>query len=312
MSVFASIGVYNRGSDWLIAFAGLFIVYLIVYPLYIFFLRYRHMRRIKHQLVTSMYNLPIKFTPVELAYIFSSKVKRPQMYATLLDLANRSILVMHKNHGRVMVGVGPKVEKNLNSYEILLIDQVNINYEPIDIDKVFDGFTRYEPKSGNVISGSRQYVFWWLVRDTLRARSIIQKKLSKRYAVMLLLFGVLGSLSVCVLSVSIIRFFQMINGGEVDISRLGQSIYASMSFWLIAIVPMIFISFGLLKYRGLMLGRDWIMTDTYRRYLGQMDAFREFVRLTHKGTLKFESKDLYVESLAHTRPYAIACGYIKK
>jgi len=61
-----------------------------------------------------------------------------------------------------------------------------------------------------------------------------------------------------------------------------------------------------------MLGRDWIMTTKYRRYLGQIDAYREFVRMTHKGVLKFESKELYMESMASTRPYAIACGYIKK
>jgi hypothetical protein len=312
MSVFASIGVYNRESDWIIALAGLIFVFLIFYPSYILFVRYRHMRRIKHQLVTSMYNLPIKFTPVELAYIFSTKVKSSQLYATLLDLANRSVLVLHNDHGRVTATIGPKVDKNLHSFEKLLIDQIISKSEPANIDKILEGITSYEVKSGVKVSGSKNYVFWWLLRDTLRTRNIIQKKLSKRYAMMLFYFGVVGSLVVSVLSVLFMRFVQMINDGEVDFDRLGQSIYAAIGFWVISIIPMLFVSFVLLKYRGRMLGRDWIMTATYRRYLGQMDAFREFVRLTHKGTLKFESKELYEESLAHTRPYAIACGYIKK
>jgi hypothetical protein len=75
---------------------------------------------------------------------------------------------------------------------------------------------------------------------------------------------------------------------------------------------MVLVTFLLLKFRGRMLGRDWIMTEKYRRYIGQMDAFREFVRLAHKGKLRFESKELRKESIAITRPYAIACGFIKK
>jgi hypothetical protein len=104
----------------------------------------------------------------------------------------------------------------------------------------------------------------------------------------------------------------MIDGGEVDAGRLLDSMRSSVLLWLMMLIPMLFISFGLLKFRGKMLGRDWVMTKKYRRYLGQIDAFREFVRMTHKGNLKFESKELYTESLAITRPYAIACGYIKK
>jgi len=296
----------------MLALAGLFIVYLIIYPLYILFLRYRHMRRIKHQLVTSMYKLPIKLTPVELAYIFSAKVKQPQLYATLLDLANRSIVVLHEKNGRLTVEPGPKVEKHLNSFENLLLDQFIKIPEPTNVDKVIEGTTNYELPNGSIINGSRQYVFWWLLRDTLRNRNIIQKNLNRRYSVMLLSFGVVGSLFVSVLTVGGVRILQMINDGKVDMTRLMESICASFLIWLIMVIPMLFISFGLLKYKGKMLGRDWIITATYRRYLGQMDAFREFVRLTHKGTLRFESKELYEESLATTRPFAIACGYIKK
>jgi hypothetical protein len=129
---------------------------------------------------------------------------------------------------------------------------------------------------------------------------------------MIVSFGVLGSLFVSVSVVAVARFLQMIDGGEVDVSRLMESLCAGAVLWLMMLVPMLFISFGLLKFKGKMLGRDWVMTKKYRRYLGQIDAFREFVRMTHKGNLKFESKELYTQSIAITRPYAIACGYIKK
>jgi hypothetical protein len=270
------------------------------------------MRRIKKQLVTSMYKIPVSMTPTELSYIFSTKVKQPQLYATLLDLANRSIIVMHDKHGKITVENGPKIDKNIHIFEKLLLDQFKDKPHPVNVERVISGFTNYELPKGSKITGSRQYVYWWLLRETLRSRGIIQRHLSKRYASMLLLFGVVGSLVISILSIVAFRFIEMIDIGEVDFGRLYESATSGFVLWLMLVIPMLFISYGLLKYRGRMLGRDWIMTKKYRRYLGQMDAFREFVRLTHKDKLRFESKELKKESIALTRPYAIACGYIKK
>jgi len=313
MSVFASIVAYDRGSDWRLALVGLAIVFVVAYPLYILYLRYTHTLGIRRQLVTSMYTLPVIMTPVELAYIFSAKVKNPQLYATLYDLANKSVLILHNKHGIVTVETGPKVDDKLHPYEKLLLTEVQYKTHAISIRKVLEGTSKYDlADSKQSIRGSRQYVFWWLLRDTLRRRGIIEKNLSKRYAMLLFNYGVLGSLAVCVTSVGVIRFSQIVSAGEVNINRLMMSIGASISIWFIMIVPMVFITFGLFKFRGRMLGRDWILTKKYRRYLGQLDAFREFVRMTHKGQLKFESKELYKEAMANTRPYAIACGYIKE
>lgn len=314
MSAFAAMGAYNRVDDWLIGLAGIVLYFLIIYPLYVLFLRLRHSRRIKSQLVTSMYKLPITMTPVELAYIFSSRVKQPQLYATLLNLANRSILLMHSNKGKTSVEIGPKIDGDIRSFESLLTDQIVNAGGSADVDQVIEGHTNYENKkiSQERITGSRQYVFWWLLRDTLRRRHIIQAHLSKRYALMIFMFGVIGSLVVVLISIVSVRLVQMILAGEVDLSRIISSSSSALSLWGIVVLPMLFISFGVLKYRGRMLGRHWIMTKKYKRYVAQMDAFREFVRLTHKDKLKFESKELKRESIALTRPYAIACGYLKK
>lgn len=314
MSVFAAIGAYDRGSDWLLASAGLFVVFIVIYPLYILYLRYTHTRGIRKQLVTSMYKLPIAMTPTELAYIFSAQVRRSQLFATVYDLTNRSVLIMHEKHGIITVETGPKIDNNLHSFEKLLMQQIDGRATPVAVRRVLDGISSYELDNGKKtkINGSRQYVFWWLLRETLRKRGIIQRNLSKRYAMMLFSYGVLGSLVVCVATVGAVRFSQIVFGGQVDADRMMMSFRASMMLWLMAVIPMIFVTYGLFKFKGRMLGRDWILTRRYRRYLGQMDAYREFVRMTHKGLLKFESKELQAESLASTRPYAIACGYIKK
>ncbi len=314
MSVFAAVGVYDRGSDWLLATAGLFVVFVVIYPLYILYLRYTHTRGIRKQLVTSMYKLPVAMTPTELAYIFSAKVKQPQLFATVYDLANRSILIMHEKHGIITVETGPKIDNNLHSFEKLLMQQIDGRATPVAVRRVLDGISSYELDNDKKtkINGNRQYIFWWLLRETLRKRGIIKRNLSKRYAMMLFTYGVLGSFLVCTMTVGVVRFSQIVFGGQIDVDRLVMSLRSSALLWLIAVVPMLFVTYALFKFRGRMLGRDWILTHKYRRYLGQMDAYREFVRMTHKGILKFESKELYRESLVSTRPYAIACGYTKK
>jgi hypothetical protein len=251
-------------------------------------------------------------SPAELAYIFSSKVKRPQLFATVLDLANRSIVLIHKSQGKLTVVNGPRVDSGLKPFELLLLSNIHGIEDPVNLDSVTDGFTSYKEKNGTKIDGSRQYVFWWILRDTLRNRKIIQTHLTKRYAYMLFMFGVVSSFVAIELIIIITRLLQMISGGEVGIDRLISSAGSGLSFWLIAVLPMLIVSFGLLKFKGRMMGREWVMTDHYKRYLSQIDSFREFVRLTHKDKLKFESKELHKESIALTRPYAIACGFIKE
>jgi hypothetical protein len=312
MSVFATFGAYNRNDDWLVILIGLIVCYLILYPLYILYLRYRYVRLIKKQLVTSMYKLPISMSPTELAYIFSSKVKRPQLFATILDLANRSIVIMHKTHDNLTVTNGPKVDNDIKPFEFLLLNKINETEEPTKVNSVIDGFTSYEVKKGVKIEGSKQYVFWWLLRDNLRSRKIIQTHLAKKYLYMLFIFGFVASFIVIEVTIISVRLMQMIGAGEVSTNRLIDSASSGISFWILAVLPILFISFGLLKFKGRMMGREWIMTSRYKRYLSQIDSFREFVRLTHKNRLKFESKELHKESVALTRPYAIACGFIKE
>ena len=81
-------------------------------------------------------------------------------------------------------------------------------------------------------------------------------------------------------------------------------------FWVIALVPLVVISFFLLRYRGLMLGREWLLQPSHMRYLEQIDSYRAFVRLTHSGKLRFESKELQEQSRQQTMPYAIALGFV--
>lgn len=312
MSAFASIGVYNRQEDWIIAAVALLVCYLFIYPLIVYVKRKRYTNRIKDQTVTTSYKLPIDLAPVELSYIFSTSVTQSHVYATLLHLANRSILHLEKKHGEIFISMGPKVEKNLKSFEKMLVGYVNSAGGKVTFSELTRGTTTYGLSDGTKINGSRQYILWWLIRETLRKRKIINRHMHSTYTRMLVTFAVVGSLIVSVVPLMAVRFTQLLVDGQIDFDRIMDTFFSGFSFWFIAIIPVVLASFFILRYRGRMLGRDWLLAKEYKRYLGQIDAFREFVRLTHKNSLDFDSKELHEQAKAQTRPYAIACGFIKK
>ncbi len=311
MSVFGEVGVYSQNDDWLVAGVAICIVYLIIYPLFIIHLRNRHSKRIRKHLVTSAYKLSVSLTPTEFAYVFSPKVGSNQLYATLLDLANRSLLVLEKKDKVTVARIGPKEDDKLQSFELFLIDKIKKSDKPVPIEKLTTGMDSISLSGIGKISGKKSYVYWWLQRQSLRDRKIIEKRMTGRYGVMLFKFGAVGGLIVSVIPLVSYRFMQMLNSGEVDVESLLQNAKSGLLFWIIALIPIVVISFFLLRFRGKMLGRSWLLTSNFKRYLGQLDAFREYVRLSHKEKLRFESKELKKESIARTRPYAIACGYIK-
>ncbi|MFT4532530.1 MAG: hypothetical protein ACI9T8_000553, partial [Candidatus Saccharimonadales bacterium] len=300
MSMFASTGAYSRGDDWWIAGATLVVALLVLYPLRVLFLRYQHVRRINKNLVTSAYKLPIKLTPAELAYVFSTRVSRAQMYATLRDLANRSVLTMHKRSGTTFVELGPKLDSTLQPFEQLLVSYVHKSKRAVSIEDILVGDTVYTLASREVVRGSRDYVFWWLLKKNLRKRGLIEHKMTGRYTSILFKFGFFGSLFVATGPLFSYRLLQMMINGEVGVSNLIETFANGLLFWLIALVPVMVVSFFMLRFSGRMTGRKWLMTDKFYRYLGQLEGYREFVRLTHKNKLKFESKGLNEEAVAET------------
>jgi hypothetical protein len=309
MSTLVAMGTITKSDNWLISLACLCIGYFVLYPTYLLFLRWKHTRLIKRQLVTSMYTLPIHITPTELSYIFSTRVSERQLKATLLDLANRSVLLLDKKGSRTVVDEGPKIEKNLKIYEKLLIDYVHKSDEPVDMKRVTEGFTRFKTTTDESVHGSRQYVFWWLLRYSMQSQKIINTSLTRIYARLLIKFGVITSFVLLVAPVVSYRAFLMLFEGEIMVDKLLETAQHGAALWAILLLPTLIASFLLLRLQGRMIGRYWLLTKNYQRYLEQFESYREFVRLTHKKRLRFESKELERESLSNTRAYAMALGY---
>ena len=312
MSTFAAVGAYSREDDWIIAGLVVFISYVIVYPLYLLMVRVKHTRRIKKQLVTSIYKLPINLNPAEVSYVFTARIGRRQIYATLLDLTNRGVLIMHKKGTKTYMSLGPKHDSTLTSYEHLLIDQLHEVPEPLEVDKMIKNSVVHELSKTHIIRGSTYYVFWYLLRDHLRKSKLIERRMTGKYAKMLFFFGVVWSLVLAVVPLVSFRVLQILDSGEVNLTQITQVVYSGLLLWSLVVPFVVFFSFFLLRLRGHMIGRAWLMTDRLSHYLHQFEAFREFVRLTHSDRLHFESKELLKEARATTLPYAIAFGYVKE
>ncbi len=310
MTIFAVGGVDSRTEDWVFVGIVLAIAYLLVYPLYVVFKRSQHARRIKSQLVTSEYKLPIKMTPTELSYVFSSNISKQHLYATLLDLANKSVLVIKQKEGRYFVEPGPRIEGDLSSSESLLADLVLDAGRPLPVSQVISGYTVHRSTKGN-ITGSRHYVFWWILRNQLRKRKVIENHMTGRYTKMLFMFGVVSSLVISMISAGSWRFMQMLDTGEVDFDDLCGHWANAFWIWLILLIPVLIVSFFDLRFRGRMLGRTWLLTKANKRYINQFVAFKEYVRLATRKRLRFESKELEKESKVRVRPYALALRFTK-
>ena len=155
-------------------------------------------------------------------------------------------------------------------------------------------------------------MFWWLLRDSMRNKKIIKTDMRRKYLSMILSFGLCCSFLLIFAAIIGARMFYMLDMGELIIDDFRTSIVNGFLLWLLVAIPCIIASFFLLRFRGRMLGRYWLLTPKYERYIEQFEAYREFVRLTHKGKLHFDSKLLKKESIAQTKPYAIAFGYSKE
>lgn len=312
MSVIVANGVLLDWGDWQIALVCVLFGYCILYPLIIIATRRKHTYRIKHQLVTTAYRLPVSLTPAELAYLFSTHVKNNILYATLLDMNNKSIIRMHKKDSKTYVEMGPKVDSHLGNHEKLLLNYIEKHDQQVDVKEIIQGDTNYRTHNGEGVKGSRQYVFWWLLRDMMRRKKLIKTSMTRIYVIMLLQFGLTFSLLLAVIPLLMVRIFSMLQIGKIDIAELMMYLRNGLFFWIIFIIPSIILSFILIRFRGRMLGRYWLLTPQYLRYLEQFEAYREFVRLTHRNKLRFENAALKKESLLATKPYAVALGYSKE
>lgn len=306
MEILASIFTEGRFEDRAAAVVALISFYGLFYPITVIVTRHISKNRIRRQIVTSAYKLPLHLSPAELSYIFTSKVNQNHIMATLLDLANRSLIILEKKEGKIVAKLGPRVGNKLAIHEKLLIDRIGED-KSVPLADFTDGLSGVD----GLKRETKQYHFWWSLRSNMQRERIINSGMKTVYLKMILSYGLLLSLLICCFSAISITIVRMMRVGEIESGQIFTAVVEIICFWFIILIPILVLSFGLLKMRAKNLGRYWLITDKNKRYLPQIIAFREFVLLTHSNKLKFESPTLKAKAKAETRAYAIALGVDK-
>lgn len=302
---------HSRAEDWRFIAFSLVVVYFVLYPLYVLSIRFRRTHRIKRQIVTTLYKVPLQLSPAEFSYLFSTRIKKPQLYATLLDLSNQGIVLLRKRDGEIVAELGAHLSEELRKYELMLLKQIYNAGGKATMTALASGQSSYGVKDGRIINGTKLYIFLWLLRSGLQQNGIIQQRPVTRYVRIVLVYGVLLSLLLSMLFLLSLRSLQMLDGGNINLNLLRYNAVSALLFWSMLLPPMLLASFFVMRFHGRMLGRVWLFSAKSRRYLLQMEAFREFVRLTHKDRLRFANDDLKKEAIKATKPYAVALGYVK-
>jgi len=310
METVAIVSFEGRVEDRIVVGLALVLCYLIIFPAYVLATRAVSKNRIKKQIVTSQYKLPIHLSPSEFSYVFSSKIDKKHIYATLLDLANRSMVIISKREGNIFVSQGPRVDEKIPDTDKLIMENVQEVQEQ-QINVFTDGKSSYKSITNGVVEGSKTYIFWWVLRNQMQKSNLINSNMKLKYFKMIFTNGVLLSYLITLISVISVNFVRMSREGEIEAKQVFQSIIDISCFLFLLIIPIMIITFFLLKMRGKNLGRYWLIKQKNIRYLPQIVAYREFVVLAHRNRLKFESKQLKTKALAETRPYAVALGITK-
>lgn len=311
MDVVASLTHGEQYGVW-VTLTLLFLVYaIVIFPLRYFAKRQKFRRQISSHLITSSYKLPEKLSPAELSYLFSPSIKKRHIIASLMQLLNDGLLVSKSHEGALGFSIGPRVDSMTALSDTYLIDSIEKNDNSMSFGQLVEGDVSYSvPNTRDKVSGSKVYVFWWLVRQGLRQRGVIVDRPVKAYfSVIITTLRNIFLLSI--LNLFTIQLLLLIFGGQIDIDSVISSIKHT-TVWFFLFFPLeIVISFITVRFRGRLLGRGWILTAKKARLLGQFDAYREYVRLVQRGDVLFEHDEAKKRARSITQPYAVALGYAR-
>lgn len=283
----------------------------VFYPVRYFLKQQKFRRQISTHLVTSVYNLPTELSPAELSYLFSPSVGKRQLYASLMQLTNDGVLHSSVEKGKLQFTIGPRVDTKMPLSSAYLLDILEQSGGALYVEGFTEGNMSYKlPNTHEKVDGSKNYVFWWVVREGLRQRGVIVKRPIEAYFTVILKSHIKLTL-LSLFAVGLLHAALMSGQGEISLDATGSLLLQTVFWFGVFFIPAFIVSFMSVRIRGKFLGRDWILTDKKQRLLNQFDAFREYVRLVHEGNVAFESDEAQRQAELRVLPFAVALGYAK-
>lgn len=256
-------------------------------------------RRILSHRITAEYVAPLEFDPAAMSYLFRRKLDERDFAALLVFMSQRGVIHFRKHEGKKVVLPGPKYEGNLKLYERLILEVVEENrfLSSNELLKGYDTIFKRNTPDATLTS---------LVRADLEKHGFIKKNYSARYAHSILKGTLLSLIAIVWLPSILLWFYGLITLGGSDFTNIDNVAYTSCMMSLVAMVPILVFVIIVRFLQSRSLGRSWIAENKLRRFWPHIIGFRQFVYLSEKEKLNFESKTLKKTSEINTLPYAIA------
>lgn len=260
-------------------------------------------RRILTHRITAEYVAPLEFSPAEMSYLFRRKLDERDFAATLVYMAQRGVIHFRKHEGAKVLLPGPKYEAQLRPYERMILDVVDEN-RFIKSSELLEGYVSIFERHGSD-------TFTDLVRKDLIKKGYIKKNYIGGYlrsvckGTLLSLFAI-----VWIPSIFLWLYGVVIQGGS-DFSNLDDLMYTSFTMVALLILPVLIFAIIIRLAQSHSLGRDWIAQKKLRQFWPHIIGFRQFVYLSEKEKLNFESKNLKKTSEINTLPYALVFRLVK-
>lgn len=256
-------------------------------------------RRILTHRITAEYVAPLEFDPAEMSYLFRRKLDERDFAALLVFMSQRGVIHFRKHDGKKVVLPGPKYEGNLKPYERLILEVVEENrFLPAsELLMGYDSIFKRNSKDATLSS---------LVRADLEKRGFIKKNYIARYMQSIFKGTLLSLIAIVWLPSVFLWFYGLVTQGGSDFTNIDNVVYTSLMMSLAATVPILGFVIVVRFLQSRSLGRSWIAENKLRRFWPHIIGFRQFVCLSEKEKLNFESKTLKKTSEINTLPYAIA------
>lgn len=260
-------------------------------------------RRILRQLISVGYTSPLGLNPAEISYLFRRELDDRDFAGLLAYMSQKGVIHFRKHDGVKMIYPGPKYEGNLKAYEKIILDVIDDN-KPVAAKEFIERYREaFAAEATNRTLKEH-------VRDELIKSGYLHKKPIFRRSIALLM-TVIQLLSLTVwLPLVVLWIRKSIEDGTSDFSKVVDVLSDGIIMSLYLFIPLLFIVVLMKHMQARAIGRRWIIQPKLLDFWAQIIGFRQFVRLTECGKLRFESKELEKTSLVNTLPYAIALGFV--
>ena len=255
-------------------------------------------RRILTHRITAEYVAPLEFSPAEMSYLFRHRLDERDFAATLVFMAQRGVIHFRKHEGQKVVLPGPKYEGNLRPYERMILEVVD-EHKFLPAQELLAGYLTIFERETKSSFGAE-------VRKDLEERGFIKQHYTLGYIESVAKGTILSLFAIVWIPSIFLWIYGVLLQGGSDFSNIDDVTYTSLMLLLMLALPVLIFVIVVRLLQSRSLGRSWIAEKKLKRYWTHIIGFRQFVYLSEKEKLTFESKSLKKTSEINTLPYAIA------